>query len=180
MIPQRKLRQLNAYLQKPLHVWLSSVLKRSKICGALYCREGLFLILSLSKSFFAPMAVSRVSFLTRGIRAYVMLILLSSCSRISADCFLPNGTIPDGQSLVRHPAWEYAPCNNDTEVSMCCRTNLPNSDDYKDFCQDDGLCELAVDHTVWRVACTDATWKSDACINLCTTGYGMIISTIIQ
>jgi len=105
--------------------------------------------------------------------AHVLMLVLYICSQSSATCYLPNGTIPDGQTLVRHPEWEYEPCNNNTKFSMCCRTNLPNSDVYKDSCRGDGLCNLDLDQTVWRVACTDPTWQSDACVNLCTNGSGM-------
>ena len=110
------------------------------------------------------------------VRAFQGYIFLSTWQhQASATCFLPNGMIPSNQSFPHHPAEEYAPCDNTTGYSMCCRTNMPSSNGKGSTCRSDGLCTLQEDQSVWRVACTDPTWQSDDCIKLCTTGRGMCI-----
>lgn len=38
-----------------------------------------------------------------------------------------------------------------------------------DTCLPDGLCQNTGDSMYWRQGCTDKTWKSPLCLNLCTT-----------
>ena len=103
------------------------------------------------------------------------IILLSACLQISATCHFPDGTVPSTQKFPGHPATEYAPCNNNTEFSMCCRTNIDLSTGKGSTCRGDGLCNLQEDQTVYRDTCTDPTWQSTACIPLCITGRGNTI-----
>lgn len=104
--------------------------------------------------------------------ARLLLSLLSLCSQVSATCYLPNGTIPNTDNLAGHPTWEYAACNNGTKYSMCCRTNLPSTDSYRETCRSDVLCTLTEDQSVWRIACTGPTWQSNDCIKVRNTGRG--------
>ncbi|KAG6999480.1 hypothetical protein G7Y79_00034g069030 [Physcia stellaris] len=50
---------------------------------------------------------------------------------------------------------------------MCCATRRV---DFPDECSPDGLCRNGGD--IYRDDCTDPTWKSTGCVQLCTTGFG--------
>ncbi|KAF2232045.1 hypothetical protein EV356DRAFT_506250 [Viridothelium virens] len=75
---------------------------------------------------------------------------------VQANCYWPNGT--DRNAGLPSP--DYFPCNSG-EVSMCCA--------QWDLCRNDGLCQ-ATNSVVWRESCTDATWGSPYCLQLCTQG----------
>ena len=91
-----------------------------------------------------------------------VLLLLSALftrSLVEATCYRPNG------QPVNDP--RVQPCNQaggDT-VSMCCGLNRIR---YPDQCLSNGLCSGG--GNVFRNSCTDKTWKSPLCLNLCTTG----------
>ena len=86
-------------------------------------------------------------------------------SLAAATCYHVNGSALDVY---------YQPCDNSAEFSMCCHlgvTNLNGGDqcgsgDYY------GLCGVTGTQ-LWRESCTDPTWKSPACLQLCTYGEGM-------
>ena len=84
--------------------------------------------------------------------------------RVTADvtCFAPDGvTIADNET--------YVPCNKlgitqQGVHSSCCR--LDGAPDDRDLCASTGLC--INNGVVSRGYCTDQTWKSPACVNVCT------------
>ncbi|KAI4115334.1 MAG: hypothetical protein LQ345_004046 [Seirophora villosa] len=79
----------------------------------------------------------------------------------AANCYRPDG------ELVTDPS--YVPCNQaaaDTG-SMCCALNRSS---YPDQCLSNGLCGGG--GNIFRDSCTDPTWKSPMCLQLCTTGFG--------
>ncbi|KAI1260071.1 hypothetical protein F5Y18DRAFT_407332 [Xylariaceae sp. FL1019] len=81
-------------------------------------------------------------------------------------CYAPDGkTLADNETIV--------PCNklgiySEGVQSSCCR--LDGDEDKRDRCTTRGLCQNIGDgySTVRRGFCTDKTWQSDACINICT------------
>ena len=60
---------------------------------------------------------------------------------------------------------------------MCCATNRTSD---ADTCLANGLCQnispsgqnTGYDLLLWRESCSDPTWKSPYCLNLCTQGHG--------
>lgn len=84
--------------------------------------------------------------------------------RVTAQvtCFAPDGvTIADNET--------YVPCNKlgitqQGVHSSCCR--LDGAPDDRDLCASTGLC--INNGVVSRGYCTDQTWKSPACVNVCT------------
>lgn len=91
--------------------------------------------------------------------SYKILILVLNFSLIHANftppiCYHRNGTITPSI---------YAPCNQNTEFSMCCRTGGGTTD----YCMPNGLCINTVQNPwveIWRESCTDPTWKSPFCL----------------
>jgi hypothetical protein len=83
-------------------------------------------------------------------------------SLLSASCYVPNGTVraPD-------PGHAYQPCNIGT-YSMCCATNRTSDADQ---CLQNGLCYNADGNYYWRESCTDPTWTSEACSQLCRVDW---------
>ncbi len=92
--------------------------------------------------------------------ARVLLLLTSILSHVSANCYNRNGTDRNGPTGVG----VYKPCNLNTEHSMCCAIT--------DHCRPDGLCTDSAGATLWRESCTDQSWKSPNCVNLCVNGTG--------
>lgn len=78
-----------------------------------------------------------------------------------AKCYLPSGQEMDAK---------YRPCVSGKEFDSCCTDGL-------DECRLDGLCLNIGHQVVWRVGCTDPTWKSSSCIKLCYTGLGVVLDT---
>jgi hypothetical protein len=84
------------------------------------------------------------------------------------DCFLPNGTAVPLSAA-------YQPCISTLNVhSMCCVLNataleaLGESADKLDTCLTNGLCQTS--EGGWaRDLCTDKTWSSPNCVNVCTS-----------
>lgn len=98
-------------------------------------------------------------------------LLFSSClSPVLAQCYLRNGT--------RVPSTDYQPCNSQIgAVSMCCASNRTMN---ADTCLANGLCQNYAENDagnnivtiLWRESCSDRTWQSPFCLNLCTIGSG--------
>ncbi|KAK0116620.1 hypothetical protein ONS96_012476 [Cadophora gregata f. sp. sojae] len=91
--------------------------------------------------------------------AFLLVVALQIC-RIDAACYNRDG------SEIKDPA--YQPCNQFAgAVSQCCGTNHTGVV-APDTCQANGLCQNNGDSVFWRQGCTDKTWKSPFCLNLCT------------
>lgn len=97
----------------------------------------------------------------------VGLLLLLSRGRVRAEevtCYAPDGvTIADNET--------YVPCNKlgitQTGIhSSCCR--LDGDQDARDICSTSGLCTNQITNLLTRGYCTDKTWASAACVNVCT------------
>ncbi|KAI0157609.1 hypothetical protein GGR57DRAFT_460423 [Xylariaceae sp. FL1272] len=79
-------------------------------------------------------------------------------------CFAPDGkTLADNETFV--------PCNKlgiyqNGIHSSCCR--LDGDMDKRDKCTPLGLCQSYDDNLLRREFCTDPTWQSAACVNVCT------------
>ncbi|KAF2651459.1 hypothetical protein K491DRAFT_781839 [Lophiostoma macrostomum CBS 122681] len=112
---------------------------------------------------------------------YKILFLLSiSATQVSAQCYLPDGT------LEVDPA--FVPCRSDTSNPLshiCCGTNrtlAPGSDDKggtvaaADECLDNGICRNRFSHdgvegTLYnRGACTSEDYMNGECLKICTGG----------
>ncbi|KAL4795252.1 hypothetical protein BDV19DRAFT_389386 [Aspergillus venezuelensis] len=95
--------------------------------------------------------------MSSALRTAVFALTLIPLS-LARDCFLMNGVnVTD----------THAPCTADlapTEHSSCCSKK-------KDVCMSSGLC-LSNTGLYWETGCTDATWTSDACPNLCPDRRG--------
>lgn len=99
---------------------------------------------------------------------YTFLSTLVATS-FAANCYSPDGSDRNLHSDVAEGTVLYTPCSQVTRFSMCCRQ--PN--DGGDDCRSDGLCQgYATDGSlpIWRESCTDRSWQSPYCLNLCTTG----------
>ncbi|KAK8091415.1 uncharacterized protein PG998_015230 [Apiospora kogelbergensis] len=76
---------------------------------------------------------------------------------------------PDGKVAADNET--YVPCNKlgiqqDDVFSSCCALDGPA--EKRDTCSSLGLC-IGSDRRVRRGFCTDRTWKSKACVNVCVT-----------
>jgi hypothetical protein len=89
----------------------------------------------------------------------VQLAALSAISR-AAQCYHPDGSTATS---------DYQPCNPSGR-GMCCATNRNNA--FINKCRPDSLCLEEATGNIWRLSCTDPTWKDAACLQLCTQGYG--------
>lgn len=74
---------------------------------------------------------------------------------------------PDGKTKADNET--YVPCNKlgieeEGVQSSCC--NLDGKTDERDLCAQTGLCNN--DGILWRGYCTDQSWESAACVNVCT------------
>ncbi|KAI0858797.1 hypothetical protein F4860DRAFT_286332 [Xylaria cubensis] len=80
------------------------------------------------------------------------------------QCWAPDGkTLADNETVV--------PCNKlgiqqEGVYSSCCR--LDGDANQRDYCTTSGLCLSTFDGVLRREYCTDKTWKSPACVNVCT------------
>lgn len=84
-----------------------------------------------------------------------------------AFCYAPDGTLSPGDG--------YLPCVYTLNVhSMCCVLNVTALERIgetaanADTCLTSGLCLNGMDYS--RAYCTDPTWKSPNCLNVCTGG----------
>lgn len=91
--------------------------------------------------------------------------------QFSATCYAPDGTPASDGS--------YMPCSFSGGASMCCPTNDTNSNGNngdprsggggsRDTCTEGGLCIGQSDGKTRRGYCTDQSWKSSACVSICT------------
>jgi hypothetical protein len=96
-----------------------------------------------------------------------LLLVTAFGPLVAADevrCWAPDGkTLADNETVV--------PCNKlgiqqDGVYSSCCR--LDGDADQRDFCTTTGLCLSTADGVLRREYCTDKTWNSPACVNVCT------------
>lgn len=83
--------------------------------------------------------------------AVVATLLFTTGTSLKA-CFYPDGKNATG----------LIPCRPDAETSHCCRE--------ADACLSNGMCFSPGLGSLVRRACTDQTWKSADCPNVCTTG----------
>ena len=110
------------------------------------------------------------SFTMPRIRTAIAAALLSTFvgQTIAADkaCFMPNGTDRNTLPDAKADSTGYVPCNQVGAFSMCCRFS-------GDTCMDNGLCQsynADGKEIIWRESCTDRSWTSPECLNLCITG----------
>ncbi len=104
----------------------------------------------------------------------LFLVIFIQLTRVvyaaSATCYAPNGNSSSENF--------WAPCpislGNDG-FAMCCKSDSPF--DYK--CLANGLCQLNVTNAglgevpaIIRGSCTDDSWKSPSCVQLCASGIG--------
>jgi len=88
-------------------------------------------------------------------------LLAFSASEVVATCYHPDGSVMTGLA--------YEPCNQFVGTfSPCCGTNHTGKV-APDICLANGLCQNTGDNVYWRQGCTDKTWKSPFCVDLCIT-----------
>lgn len=105
--------------------------------------------------------LSTSNLLMPGKTLFAFALSLLAHELLAVSCYHPNGD-PVIDS-------DYHPCNPaapDT-VSSCCATSRSL---FPDICLPNGLCGNGDD--VFRDSCTDPTWKSPLCPQLCTAGVG--------
>lgn len=96
--------------------------------------------------------------------ARLLVLGLAACATAQeVDCWAPDG-------VTRADNETYVPCNKlgiqQADVfSMCCALDGPAED--RDICSSSGLCTDR-SNRLTRAYCTDKTWKSKACLNICT------------
>jgi len=100
-----------------------------------------------------------------------LLYLISFTALASATfapCYAPDGSLSPGTG--------YLPCVPTLNVdSMCCVLNSTalleagETIGDADTCLPNGLC-VEVTETTRRAFCTDKTWKSPNCLDVCTGG----------
>ena len=73
-----------------------------------------------------------------------------------------------GASTAQPDAYVQCP-----DSSMCCKTNVtaPDADSCASGADMRGLCVSAW-QVIWRESCTDETWESGGCLDLCMDTYG--------
>ena len=88
-------------------------------------------------------------------------------------CYAPDGSISPGDG--------YLPCINTLNIdSMCCVLNgtalkeIGETASDADTCSTSGLCQMS-NGDFARNYCTDKTWKSPNCLNICTGGAVSLI-----
>jgi hypothetical protein len=113
--------------------------------GASICEERPTLF-----SYAANMRYSR----SRQLWTSVVLTAVYLCcsATATATCYLPDGS----------PAYGDIPCSGSLP-SMCCPAD--------GICLSNGLC-FSTANIVARSSCTDQTWDSDVCTNICKTSKG--------
>lgn len=96
--------------------------------------------------------------------AQLVVLGLAACATAQeVTCWAPDG-------VTRGDNETYVPCNKlgiqQADVySMCCALDGPA--DERDICSASGLC-TGGGRGLTRAYCTDKTWKSKACLNICT------------
>ncbi|KAI0597022.1 hypothetical protein F4775DRAFT_562137 [Biscogniauxia sp. FL1348] len=98
----------------------------------------------------------------------LVIALLAIFTRATATCYRPDGSTVDDV---------YQPLDESAEFSACCRAGATCHADHSDDNNDDendgdagtslGLC-AGPGTQLWRGSCTDPTWTSPACLNICT------------
>ncbi|KAI1113514.1 hypothetical protein F5Y14DRAFT_417482 [Nemania sp. NC0429] len=115
-------------------------------------------------TYFADLASNYLE--TMPLIAYLLLAATSVGRLALADeitCWAPDGkTQADNDTVV--------PCNKlgiqqEGVYSSCCR--LDGDLSQRDYCTTSGLCLSTLDGVLRRGYCTDKTWKSAACVNVC-------------
>ncbi|KAI5926727.1 hypothetical protein F4810DRAFT_653253 [Camillea tinctor] len=99
----------------------------------------------------------------------LVIALLAIFTRATATCYRPDGSAVDGA---------YQSLDESAEFSACCRPgtthNADHGDDNNNLENNDddtptGLC-AGPGTQLWRGSCTDPTWTSLACLNICVNG----------
>ena len=154
------------------HFWLEctvikclSAIIRWCLLTSIYAVSAVFpsrLLFHLSLS----LTVARTSFGKMKPCGPLILFCLISPKAYST-CYFPNGT--DANKSLPSPVFQ--PCDSGGGDSMCCALNRSPPDK----CRSDGLCESQLDLNIWRESCTDRSWKSPKCIQLCINGICMWI-----
>jgi len=91
----------------------------------------------------------------------ILLLFTSLLSIATAQtCYIRNGT--DRNTLIDAGPDLYQPCWTKQAFSMCCRKGPGGVD----ACLGNGLCINKANDT-YRESCTDKTWQSSSCLNLC-------------
>lgn len=103
------------------------------------------------------------------------LLPFFASSLISALCYAPDGSLSPGDG--------YLPCITTINVdSMCCVLNITaleligKSAADGDTCLPNGMCQNLGNYA--REYCTDKTWKSPNCLNICTGGSVSLLNLI--
>lgn len=78
---------------------------------------------------------------------------------MSASCYYPNGDLSSDGDI---------PCGSGDSVA-CCPLNWT--------CADNGLCYLANENYFGRYTCTDQSWQSSGCPDICTHGTRSNVAT---
>lgn len=91
----------------------------------------------------------------------VALGLVTHVSAQEVSCYAPDGSVANNET--------YVPCNKlgitqSGVFSSCCALDGPA--DERDICSSSGLC-INKQQQPQRGFCTDKTWKSKACVNIC-------------
>ncbi|KAI1635432.1 hypothetical protein F4809DRAFT_614171 [Biscogniauxia mediterranea] len=100
----------------------------------------------------------------------LVIALLAIFTRATATCYRPDGSTVDDV---------YQPFDESAEFSACCRAGTTYNADHSDDDNDDekdgdartslGLC-AGPGIQLRRGSCTDPTWTSPACLNICADG----------
>lgn len=108
-------------------------------------------------------------------RIYYLLYLIANLALEStasyAQCYAPDGST----------GYAYLPCIADIHVdSMCCVLNITaleligETEANLDTCLPNGLCQFN-SNQYSRDLCTDKTWTSPNCLNICAGGSVSLI-----
>jgi hypothetical protein len=105
--------------------------------------------------------------MARYILIHLLFFATVNADALLAPCYLPNGsTVPLSSA--------YQPCISTQNVhSMCCVLNvtalqaLGEGPSNADVCLENGMCQTP-NGGFARDLCTDPTWKSPNCLNICT------------
>ncbi|KAE9365487.1 hypothetical protein N431DRAFT_549678 [Stipitochalara longipes BDJ] len=103
--------------------------------------------------------------------SFHLLLMAAASATALSNCYLPNGT-----ALPFSAAYE--PCiATESVISMCCvlnvtaLVNLGLSATRLDTCLPNGMCQPPAEVGGFaRDLCTDPTWKSPNCLNICVRG----------
>jgi len=113
------------------------------------------------------------------------LLIFLLCSSFSAlailntTCYFPTG------DEIQDPNDFYQACPSSfggDNIRMCCKTD----GSFNDVCVSNGLCsrprnpKLGEEQGLLRSTCTDPSWTSPSCLNLCTTGIGELKNILIS